>query len=892
MSNDEAKIKQIKNNLNEFDLRGLNLANFTPKEEVHFHQYIKGICQRLLGDTLDLDEQNIIFALSDKDETNAACVSKGNLNVVYITERLLDLCKNEDQLAFILGHELGHFEERLRQNAHQNSKAEETACDLRAIQKMARGSYNLEEACNIAVELFDKRSISIDDLKDPHTNNGSRVNLINAMKKREKDRIIEEQNVEITQSTPLSEDIISLVHNRVKYPPFTESLFSQMQLASDANNSDNDEAKIAVWLRAFHEHIVSDGRSYAMTKDDVKSLASCINRCFYNSDKFADKFLAAVFADMESLRNDSNFQVYTEIMHTVLDGIWSSDAEYCHAKVDADEKDSKTAAWLRRYLRGFREANNEQYDNIINNLEYVKGFVAHHNFDNYKGIYVKNFTLLELDFNENDVGKKLSPQILKYIRQHINAKDKFVTFSGLTAHKMGASLVLTHEKNNWSVFVDASGEIAYSFPAKELVNMQTLLVKKIVENTQNNLKAVANGAITDISNRLEILREAYDIVAPVSYKNDLKSILEIRNKDEDTKDVLYNDVIAVLSPETRQFFDERIAENSDNLPYTDMITDLYADAVRTAPKEKFNEILDTLVTHRVRYRLSGEDKLLRAFLDNPEFNEELSKTIQSYEAFPEKSQGWDWSGMFEKPDSDIRCRLSNLVSTIKEITDCKLREHLENRGDFDNFEQPFKKDLAKLFGFAPEGEIDEAKALENLKQTRNKDNAYIPLYESAYVAYSSYDALKSNDNTNIEFLLGFNVAGVDIKSQYYRNDYFLKSAEKYHIDINEQEQIKERQKKLLTAADKVHDKLLGRINSETDKGNISANDILYMTLHNDYHTTGIHGQNGFDTVISNFDFEKRILYNLENGSDSDIHSSILSLSRLVKAFDNTKEGDA
>ena len=151
MSRDEDKIKEIKNSLSEFDLRGLNFANFTQQEEVRFHEYIKGICQRLLGDTLNLDEKNIIFALSDKNEVNAAYVSKGNIDIIYITEKLLNLCKNEDQLAFILGHELGHYEEAIRQGAgKKNSKAEETACDLRSIQKMARGGYNLEEACNIA----------------------------------------------------------------------------------------------------------------------------------------------------------------------------------------------------------------------------------------------------------------------------------------------------------------------------------------------------------------------------------------------------------------------------------------------------------------------------------------------------------------------------------------------------------------------------------------------------------------------------------------------------------------------------------------------------------------------------------------------------------------------
>ena len=894
MSRDEDKIKEIKNSLSEFDLRGLNFANFTQQEEVRFHEYIKGICQRLLGDTLNLDEKNIIFALSDKNEVNAAYVSKGNIDIIYITEKLLNLCKNEDQLAFILGHELGHYEEAIRQGAgKKNSKAEETACDLRSIQKMARGGYNLEEACNIASEIFDKRSISIKDLKDPHTNDSSRVNLINAIKKKEKDRIIEEQNIEITESTPISSEILEMVRSRPQKPPLSESLYLQMLFSGkNKDGSTNDEEKIAIWLQSFHEHIISDGRHYTMTRDDIKALSGCIDRFFYENDKFADKFLAAVFADMNSMQNDVKSQASEEIMHSILDQIWSSDADYSKAVVNADEKDSKTAAWLRHYLRGFREAENENYDRMISNLEYVKNFVAKHDFDNYSGIYVKNFNLLELNFDESDIGKKFSPQILKYIKSNINAKDKFVTFSGLTAHKMGDALMLTHVKNNRSTFVNSSGEITHSFPSEDLSKMQTLLMKDIIESAQNNLEAVAEGKIPEIKRRLEILHEAHNIVSPVSRKNDLSSILEIRNKSNSAEDILYDDVAAVLSPDSKQFFAERLAETSKNLPHTQKITELYAEAIQTAPKEYFYDILDTLTISNISHRLHGEDKLLRAFLDNPSFYEELSQTIKSYEPFPEKSEGWDWKGLFESPDSSTKCRLCNLVSKIKEITDFKLKEHIENGGDFDNFDQPFKKDLAKLFDFATQRHIDEETALSELRKTRNDYGASATLYEQAYIAYSSYDFLRSDDQKDVKFLLGFNCAGVELQKRYYSTGQRLKYAEKYKIDQNEQIKIQERQQRLKNFTDKIHDRLVQHLERESENGNISETDVFYMTLYNKTYGNGMYGENGFETIISNFDFEKDILRSIENiNNDSRDFGNLVSLEKLVKYFDKTKEQD-
>ena len=886
MSGDEEKIREIKNNLSEFDLRGLNLANFTPKEEVRFHEYIKGICQRLLGDTINLDAKNIIFALSDKDEANAACASKGEVSIIYITEKLLDLCQNEDQLAFILGHELGHYEERLRQGAgKQNSKAEEAACDLRAIQKMARGGYNLEEACNIAAEIFDKQQISIDDLKDPHTNDNSRVNLINAMKKKEKDRIIEEQNIEVTQSTPIPEDIIEIVHNRPKQRPLFQTLVPQMQQIPD------DKDRVDFLLKIFHAQVISNGNYYAMTKDDIKDFAYAVNSCLFRSNKFADEFLAAVFADMRSMQTDNKYNACVEIMHDILDNIYSSDDPNCSTTLDAGEKDCKTAVWLRHYLRGFREAQGEKFDDMIQNLEFVKKFVAHHNGDSYKGIYVKNFNILELDFNENDVGKRLSPQVLKYIKSNINAFDKFVTFSGLTVNKMGDSLVFKHEKNNWCVFVDSSGEITYSFPADDLEKMQILLMKRVIEDSLNNVEEITQNKTKDISHQLEVLREAHEIISPVPIKNSLNRILEIRNKSKDAKDILYDDITALLSPEAIKFFNERIAETSDNLPYTQKITDLYADIIREAPKEKFNEILDTLVTApMITHRLCGEDKLMRAFLDNPVFFEKLSQTIKSYEAFPENSQKWDWNSLFGDADSNVRAGLLNMISTINEITEFKLKEHIEHGGNFDNFEQPFKKDLAKLFGFAPEGDIDEDTALKSLRNTRNKEDCPT-LYEQAYMLYSSYDALKSNDNTNIEFLLGYNCAGTDLTYRRNACEIYLKSAEKYHIDTDEQDQIKERKEGLSTLIDKIHDRLSERIYSEIENGNISVQDISYMTMHNDENGSGVYGKKGFRTIVSNHDFEKFILYKIENGTSQEIRDSISSLKPLTQAYDNSKECD-
>ena len=893
MSDDEEKIKNIKNNLNEFDLRNLNLANFSSQEEAQFHNYIKGICQRLLGDTLNLDEKNIIFALSDRDETNAAHMSKNNISVIYITEPLLKLCDNEDQLAFILGHELGHYEESLRQGyGKHNSKAEETACDLRAIQKMARGGYNLEEACNVASKLFNNPYISIEDLKDPHTNNNSRLNLINAMKKKEKERVIEEQNIEITHSTPIPQDILKIVHERTISPLLSDIIDLQMEQAAQKSN-DPDEAQVNVWLKAFQEHIIYVENSYKMTQDDIESFESCLFN-FNDSEVAIDKFLAALFAKMESMPKDAYYNAYTEIMHSVLERLETFD-DFDDFQIHADNNDSKTAAWLRYYLHGFREAKGKDFYNIIKKLDFVKKFTARRGWDDgtYKGILVKDFNLLELDFNENDVGKKISPEIINYIQTNLNAYNEFATFSGLTVRKIGDSLLLTQGKKNWSVFADASGKITHSFSAQDLNKMQNLLVQDNIENIYTNLEDIASGKITDTRQRLNILKKAYQIISPVSRKNDLSNILEKHGAEDDKKEVLYDDLIPILSDKAKTFFSERMAQTNDNLPYTQKITDLYAKTIRSAPKEYFDEILRTLTQYFPRHRLSGEDKLMRAFLDNPAFNEKLSTAIKSYEPFPKQSNEWDLLEMFSFPDAHLRCNLSNFVSKIKEISDLKLKKHLEHGGNFDDFEQPFQKDLAQLFGFSPYGEIDEKTALENLKRTRNDDVAHATLYEQAYIAYSSYDALKSDSSTNAELLCGYNAAGTELTKQSSAEKQLLKSTERYRIDADEAKQILARQQSLQSVIDKIHNRLTERTNHEIEKGNISIVDINDMLSNNDYHDNGIHGNHGFDTIISNFDFEKPILQYMEKGNEYDIEACIFSLSGMVEAYkNNTRKGDA
>lgn len=886
----EDKIKEIKNEIDEYNLRSLKLARFTSREEARFDGYMKDVCQRLLGDTLDLDKERIIFVLSDKMGVNAAYCPMGNKQVIYITEELLNMCDNEDQLAFVMGHELGHFEEKLRQGMHQNSKAEEAAADVRAVHKMARGGYNLEEAYNMAVKLFNERHIDVESLRDPHTNNSSRVNAVSATIIKEKERIIEEQGLEVTQSTPIPDAIMKMVHERPKQQPLVARVFDRIQDVSDKGGS--VEEQVNAWFQAFNEQICQTPNGMGIPEDDRDALKDCISRACADNEKFADAFLAETFARMEKARGTRQERYLPHLMHDVLDKIYTWDTTYEYRSVHADEPDSKTAVWLRHYLHGFREASGEKFDEIIANLEHVKKFVARSDGNSYRGILVKDFNLLELEFSENDVGKKVSPQIIKWMHSNINAYNKFVTFSGLTAHKMSDHLVLTSEKKDWSVFIDAkSGEIAYSFPAQDLEKMQTQLMGKIVESAWLNVQAINDGKITDPHRKLEVLREAYAIITPPINKNYLRQILDSEKKADDTP-VLYEDVAAVLPAGAKEFFSERVKNADEEKPYTGQVTDLYAEAIRTAPKESYQAVFEALITtsDHGRNQTAGKDKLMRAFLDNPAFVEELQKTIKSYEPFPEKSQGWDFMSVLDMPDSSQRFDMLNFVTQVEQISDLMLKEHLEKGGTFNDFEPPFKKDLAKLFDFAPEGSISEEEMLRNIKKTRQNDRKSATLYEQAYVAFAQYDALKDDTTQHIDFLLEGNSAGIHIKEAENMIGYFLKEREKYHIDEAEAEQLHKQAEALTNASDKVHRRLVERIENNDNTDALRAMDVFYAVLDNNRVAEGIYGDGGVNSLVTNADFTDVILQHYENKRD--VHSCVLALNHIVNESEKTSENDA
>ncbi len=873
MISDEEKLKSIKSNIDQYSRRSLNLAAFNSQDELVFHQYIQNICQRLLGDTVDLSSYPMMFALSDEPEENAAFVHKeGEYQIIYITEKLFKLCQNEDQLAFILGHELGHFEEYKRQNEHNNTKAEETAADLRAVQKMARAGYNLEEAHKIAAKLFNSGYVSIESLKDPHTNDKTRLNSIDAMIIATKQRVIEDTENQVEQVTPISDYIKEIVNKRP-----TPMLFSQ-RLRADIEKAPDAEVATKIWLDAFDEAACDYNGKLIMTENDIYALAYAVNSICKKYPDRADTFWSLVMTDMESWKRGiiEDFHKRKELMSEVLYNVRTND--FSTTYINADNENSKAAKILQHYLKGFREATGDEFDTMIQKFEYIESLVAKPSFNNYVGILVKNFNLLELEFNENDIGKHFSPEILKFIRLNLNGKDKFETMSGLTINPLGEYMVIKNEKLSVCTIVNRDGNVEFSVPLEKIDDMYKHLIARTITEAYKDVIDIKNNNNLSEAEKFARLKSAYKVLTPQATLNDLDNILKIRAKKDD-ESILLTDVEDLLDEDVKSFFAERSMRpySYENAPYMQFVTENMAEYIKNAPKEEFNDIFDYLTAGKHNIHSNCEEKLWIAFFENKDFFATLQQQINATSLQPTSVNEWNFMHLDEST-----LRLTTAITHLTHITDKKLVEHIAKGKDLNSFEAPFTKYIGELCGFST-GKFSKQELEDSLNQTRNTDRYYSSLLQDAYMLYYSYDALKDDDQSDLNKTFGTNCAGFRISNIKNIILNYLEDDLKYKIDEKEAEHLKQYLDVVDKSFDTVYQKLTEKINNEENWSTLDGNILFYCVLYNS-------NSFGFYTIVQNKEFLDLCLKLYPN--DKDRFSCIHTLSYIANQNESTVENDA
>ena len=269
MLTDEEELRKIKETQARFSgaWKGAEIAPFDDEKMLHFHKKMKSLAERMLQDDVDLDKEGLVFVLSSEPSVNAAYChgyqSDDNADgFIYFTADLLKFCENEDQLAFVLAHELEHYLIRRQYGPHVNTKPEETVADIRAIDKMVKAGMNLEEASKFAAKTFSSSRVVLRDIMDEHLSGENRISFVKARVTAEKDRLrrAELANPEVTEDvTHAMDDTVLEMANNL---PVSESIRDFFESAQ---------------YRLMQERI-NDGRG--LSSEEMNSVREAFTACY------------------------------------------------------------------------------------------------------------------------------------------------------------------------------------------------------------------------------------------------------------------------------------------------------------------------------------------------------------------------------------------------------------------------------------------------------------------------------------------------------------------------------------------------------------------------------------------------------------------------------------
>ena len=277
-------VQELKAKTPQFFHDDLKIMAGTPAEEQARQNYLQGICQRLIGDEIDFERYPVYFCIVDDDRPNAAFVpgkkpkiidekdfeqfgdyrteeekiedAREQVPTIFVTKGLLKLVENEDQLAFILGHELGHHrQDFLSDDDHSNSKMEELTSDLNSLDMMAKAGYNINEARKLASHIFSNES-SYQNITqilarslDAHPNNESRLNAIDIKIKTIEDDY-QKQNININNIEPT--EISPSIKNDIqknRYLSTVEQELIQLGYYNDENSLERKQEILLQYMR-------------------------------------------------------------------------------------------------------------------------------------------------------------------------------------------------------------------------------------------------------------------------------------------------------------------------------------------------------------------------------------------------------------------------------------------------------------------------------------------------------------------------------------------------------------------------------------------------------------------------------------------------------------------
>ena len=680
MQSDEEELKKIKKIEAEWKnkkvYQELEIVDFSDEQKLAFHKYMKNLAQQMLGDTIDLDKRNIVFLLSDNLRPGAAFVSGSKKDskgpkFIYVTAQLFEFCENKDQLAFVLGHELGHLEkegtgdnneaeETYCDTEANNNKAEETYCDTAAVSKMARVGLNIEQANELAKKIFNSKNITVRQLLDVHLSDNNRLLTLGMyIKKLRTDLLNQGETREDVVGTTKVHAIEDEIKDLVKSRPKKERL--QDFFLSDEYCNATYEQRVDMWFEKLteklrfcqsgiydeilniHASVLKKEREnlfYQVTPDKIikankideilKIKEQLLKRNYYFEKKFWDFMLNEPTSDMAKTKRLA--------LKTVLEN-----SIICLPEIFADKMQEK--------FSGFRTlTDNEAVELAFANLKILKECSFYEAYFRH----LISQKLLDLSYTKADVGKEISEKFLQgwqgWLLADVFKKNNIP----------GVGYIIEDYKylsdEEVYLLVAENGKIAFVTEDQNELNAKLVAVQ--INKMVQSLADIQKIKYDDADAKCGALIRAWKLCSLSAQAKDSEQLIDSSGLQtiflsSEIKYLKLSDLEPYLEPETKEILSGKGKEK-----YSNLIADMMVEAIQNEfdsdqIRKVMNTVADENLLHKEVWRFPQIEKIAKAAIL-----------------------------------ADANCR-----KQYKNIANAMLCQHLKEGKNLDDFEFPFKKEF-------------------------------------------------------------------------------------------------------------------------------------------------------------------------------------------------------
>lgn len=638
----------------------LNITPFSDEDKLKFHLYMKKLAQQLLGDNLNLDDENVVFMLSNDKRPNAALIhatqSQNLPMIIYISSALIEQCENKDQFGFIVGHELGHLIEQERLQDHRNHKVEEAKADLLAINKMAQAGLCIEEANTIATKFFTRNCYNV---ADEHVSDPNRIKMVADWVTVQRQQLMEkgcgDEGIIGDKKHAFEPDFEKLIKNRPAQDHPLESFFK-----SEAYVNANEHEKIDMWFEKAEEIYAQKNKQDSLA---LRILADEMRGKSCKDDYFWLKSIQSVFKE-ETAQVENKISFLEDICE--LGDFFPTDGKYPNIR-----------PFLKEYFQGVREIS----DDDLRFNEYVEKYNAVGQMFGTYAEYMFARNVWGLDYSQKDVGKKFNVKFMERLELPLYrelVKQPFEKFkSGKFLYNDYGYMFLLDKEGRILIAEENPGKMKHQFYADQVNDLVTELEKR-----RNDYYADARAYYnhTNSVDEIACLDKAWKMLRPGviqrgDFIHDFTGIDGIEHSGYDALKMLGFEVASTMSrglhidslqeyltPEAKTFWQERdTALSEEQKPYTAFVKKRLMEMVNRKDFYSF--------VHSAGLRPDLLGKSSDALFGNISID---AARFEDFEIALMKIGNYD-------------------IEREKVVCDAKLIEHLKAGKNLDDFELPFKE---------------------------------------------------------------------------------------------------------------------------------------------------------------------------------------------------------